>query len=198
MRSSSGALGAAAPVHTRAWRSRLEIARGSLRSLNFSAETSTDIARLQEPLLHRAPPARPPAIQPPAPPAAHVRAPARVPLRTSRLAVQLGRTAVSSSVWVQLQSSRLLATRRVTPLGGHECEFFFRLSEISFLRWGPEADFFSSNCLPSHLFSSLLSLLLPSFPAPLRPPPIPPSSPFHFTISPTPSPRAPSPTLVPF
>lgn len=73
------------------------------------------------------PPARPPAIQPPAPPAAHVRAPApaRVPLRTSRLAVQLGPTAVSSSVWVQLQSSRLLATRRVTPLGWHECEFFF-------------------------------------------------------------------------
>ena len=88
----------------------MEIDCGSLRSLNFSAETPTEISGLQALSLHRAPPA----IQPPAPPAG-VRAPAPfgISLRTlpPRGAAQ---PTVCSSVWIQLQSSYLL----LTPLGG--------------------------------------------------------------------------------
>ena len=64
VRSTGGTLGGAAPAHKRGRCSRVEVARGSLGSLNFSTETPTEISRLQALLLHRAPPARDPAPGP--------------------------------------------------------------------------------------------------------------------------------------
>lgn len=113
VRSTGGTLGGAAPAHKRGRCSRVEVARGSLRSLNFSTETPTEISRLQAPLLHRAPPSRTRSSPRPRPQPVCALPPASVSA-LSHLAVLPGPTAISFSVWVQLQSSRL----RLTLLGG--------------------------------------------------------------------------------
>ena len=169
----------------------MDIDCGSLRSLNFSAETPTEVSGLQALSLHRAPPA----IQPPAPPAG-VRAPAPfgISLRTlpPRGAAQ---PTVCSSVWIQLQSSYLL----LTLLGGM-CASSLSDCQKFLFHWVGKRQLVPPATVSPLLYFILRFSPFPSLASPLSffPPLIPPSSPFNFTVSPAPSPRAPSLTFVPF